>query len=344
MRTNQHTGGAGIVSRIPNNIIRGGVINREAMYRQLVDNGSLREDETRQIDEALVRVARRDLIAVGDLRAAGLIYPLNNIGKTTYEYDRVTPVGKAKQSMSILSLGDRDLVSFSRASVPIPVTASQFMLDARHRAAGTTMGQPVDLTNLEEHTRSVAEGMEDTLTNGSDEITLNGQALYGYTNFPDRHELSYSDTEWDQISGDPQAAVTDVLAARTALRDDGFTGPYVVYVPSNYDGVLEEDYKAFSERTLRERLLQIDGIAAVKVLPALPSSVVLVVQMTSSVVQWADAQDITTVTWDLYGGLATEWAVLNVGAPALKTAFARAPLSQGVLPPLVQSSGIAMIA
>jgi hypothetical protein len=68
---------------------------------------------------------------------------------------------------------------------------------------------------------------------------------------------------------------------------------------------------------------------------------VLMVQMTQSVAVWASGQDITSITWDQYGGLASSWAVMNVGAPALKVSYAREPLSMGVLPVLSESSGIA---
>jgi len=332
-----------ILSRIPRTFLRDGVINRRAMYEALVENDTLREDETREIEEALTRVARRDLVAVADLRQMGLTVDLRNIGVTTYEFDRVSPVGEATQSMSILNLGERDLVTFSRTAIPVPVTASQFMLDARRSAAGTTLGEPVSLTNVEEHTRSVAEKLEDTLVNGSD-VVLGSNDLPGYTNFSSREQLSFSDVAWNDISGAPEAAVTDVLAMRSALRDNGFTGPYVLYIPSNFDGTIDEDYKSESDRTLRERLLSINGVEQVKVLPSLADDNVLLVQMTRSVVQAAVGQDITTVTWDEMGGLANYWAILAVMTFALKVAAARAPLASGTLPSLTTACGIAHLA
>lgn len=336
----QTLGGGGLISRIPRGFIRDGVVNRRAMYQTLVENNTLREDETREIEEALIRVARRDLRAVADLRGAGLTVNLRNIGVTSYEFERVSPVGEATQSMSILNLGDRDLVEFAITAVPVPVTSSQFRLDARHQAAGTTRGEPVSLTNVEEHTRSVAEKLEDTLVNGSD-VVMGANGLPGYTNFSSREHLSFSSDAWPAISGDLQPAVTDVLAMRQELRDNGFTGPYRLYIPSNFDGTIDEDYKDESDRTLRERLMQINGVEAIEVLPSLADDNVLLVQMTRSVVQGAVGQDITTVTWDEMGGLAGNWAVMAVMSFALKAAHARAPLSNGTLPALTTAAGIA---
>lgn len=314
--------------------------SRAAMYRELVENRILRPDATREIEATVVRVARRDLRAVGDVINAGLSRGLGKgIGATTYEFDRIAPVGKATQSMSIRNLGDRDLVEFQRTAIPVPVTASQFGLDARQTAAD----EDVDITNVEEHTRAVMEMLEDTLVNGSD-VVLGANTLPGYTNFGCREQLSYIDGPWTGVSFSLTTAVADVLAMRSALRANGFSGPYVLGVPQNYDGLLDSDFKELGDRTLRERVLAIDGIEAVNVYPALADSEVLLIQLTSSVVQRAVGQEVTVVTWDDLGGLATNWAVLGVMTFALRCAFARAPLSQGVLPPLTMASGIAHLA
>jgi uncharacterized linocin/CFP29 family protein len=309
------------------------------MYRYLVENNTLREDQTREIDEALTRVSRRDLVAVADLRSQSKALG-KGIGATTYEFDRTSPVGEATQGMSILDLGERDLVNFARTAIPVPVTASQFRLDARHQAAGQGMGEGVDVTNVEEHTRAVAEKLEDSLVNGSD-VVLGGNALPGYTNLSCRDQVSFSSAAWSALTPPSLgAAVTDVLTMRSNLRNDGFSGPYNLYLPANFDGVIDDDYKAESDRTLRERLLAIDGISQIKVLPSLPDSEVLLVQMTRSVAELAVGQDITTVTWDEMGGLATNWAILAVMTFALKCANARAPLAQGTLPALTTAAGI----
>jgi uncharacterized linocin/CFP29 family protein len=316
------------------------VRNRREMWQFYAENNTLREDSTREIDEALVRVARRDLIGVADL--SGMRKSLDNgVGTTEYGYDKIAPVGKATRSMSILDHGDRDLVTFSRTVIPVPVISSQFRMDARQLAAGRGMGQSVDLSNIEEHTRSVAESAEDTLFNGAPEIVLNGNALEGYTNFSCRTSITIG-TAWDSLTaGSIAGAVTDVLNAWQALQDDGFTGPYILYVPSTWAAVLEEDYKAESERTLRERILAIQGITAIKVSGTLPADNAVLVQMTRSVVEYPLGQELTVVTWDEFGGLASNWIILTVGTFALKCANARAPLSQGVLPALTTAAGIA---
>ena len=317
-------------------------IDRRVLYSYLVENNILREDATREIEDTLIGVARRDLVAFADARRFSV--PLDKgIGAKEFGFDRIAPVGQARQGMSILDLGDRDLVTYGRTVIPVPVTASQFRLDARDLTAGRRgIGPSIDLTNLEEHTRAVAETMEDTLVNGS-AVNLGANTLPGYTNLSCREQITTTGA-WSALTPPNFAgAITDVLTAKAALAANGFTGPYILYVPSDFDAILEEDYKAESDLTVRRRILAIDGIEAVKVCATLPASEVLLVQMSRSVVEIAVGQDLTTVTWDELGGMAQNWAVLFVGAPALKCANARAPLSAGVLPALTTAAGIAHI-
>ena len=325
---------------LPRGFMRNGVIDQDVIWNELVENNVLREDSTVEIEEAMVGVARRRLRAVADLRASNLTVNLRDVGVTSWEYDKIAPVGEATQSMSILNLGDRDLVDVSRTSIPVPVTASQFEMDARLRAAGDRMGTSMSLVNVEEHTRSVAEKLEDTLVNGSD-VVLGTNVLQGYTDFTCRQQASFSNVAWDASGFTGSDAVTDVLALRTLLRDDGFSGPYVLYIPSNFEAVIDEDFKSESDRTTRDRLLAIEGVTDVRVLPTLPDDNVLLVEMSRSVVEMAIGQDLTVVTWDIYGGLGTRWAILGVITFGLKCANTRAPLRQGTLPALTTGSGIA---
>lgn len=319
-------------------------INRRAMNQALIENNTLREDQAREIDMTVTRVSRRDLVAVSDLVNGGLARNLEKgVGATEYAFDRISPVGQATQGMSILDLGEDDLSNFTRTVIPVPVTASRFSLDARHLMGGQGVGDSIDMVNIEEHTRAVSEEIEDTLVYGSS-VVLGGNSLPGYTNHGSVDTQSFSGSHWnDQTAGAHSAALADVLAMRTGLRDVGFTGPYGLYVSPNFDGTLDDDFKANGDRSLRDRLLAVEGIQFVKVLPTLADDHALLVQMTRSVVEWALGQPTTTVTWDTHGGLGHHWAILHVGAPAIRVAAARAPLSNGTLPTLSTAVGVSYL-
>lgn len=290
-------------------------IDRQRMYNELVRNDLIREEVATEIEETLVRVARRDLMAVARLRAAGLDTPTENgVRTTTWEFENLGSMEDIEETMSLLALGDRDQADYELDAVPVPVFAKPFQLDQRGNAEG------VSQVNIEEAERRVIDRMEEVLTNGG-RVVVGGNDVTGYTNHAPRDTVTLN-TVWTTLQTDDNldAAVADVLTMRSNLRDNGFGGPYDLQLPPNYDGLIDDDYKAESDRTLRERLLAIDGIRNVFINPKLANDNVLLVQMTSSVVEMPVGQDITTVTWDVMGGLATNWVVLFVGSFALKTA------------------------
>lgn len=329
--------GLGGLGAIPRDVVRNGRVDRELVYRTLVDNGVLREDQTREIDDAVVQVTGRSLVAVADLQANNLTRPIaGGIGVTSLEYDRIGAVGPAAQHMSIIALGDRDRATYGRTAVPVPATSSQFEMDARELSAGGG----VDLANVDAHTAAVSEKLELTLVCGSD-IKLGQNGLFGYTNIDCRHQASFLNGPWGTSGATP---VADLLAARQTLRDNGHNGPLIVYVAPNLDANLDDDFKAESDRTTRERLLALEGVSQVKVLPSLPDDEVLVVQMTRDTVEMRTAQEIAPITWDLYGGLLTRWAIIHVGTFTIKCGWARTPQQcGGALPTLTTSTGIVHI-
>lgn len=330
--------GLGGLGAIPRELERNRQLDRALLYQTLVENGVLREDQTKEIDDAVVQVTGRSLVAVGDLEANGLTRPIaGGIGVTSLEYDRIGAVGPAAQHMSIIALGDRDRVTYGRTAVPVPATSSQFEMDARELAAGGG----VDLANVEAHSRAVAEKLELTLVCGSD-IKLGQNGLFGYTNIECRHQVSFTNGAWGNSGATP---VADLNAGRQVLRDNGHTGPIIVYIAANLDTTLEEDFKAESDLTLRQRLLALDNISQIKVLPSLPDDEILMVTMTRDTVEMRTAQQITPITWDLYGGLLTRWAIIHVGTFTIKCGWARPPQQcGGALPALTTSTGIVHLA
>lgn len=293
-------------------------VDREHMYRYLAANDLLPTDVTREIEDTFIEVARRELVGVSDLQNAGLVADLGSIGITQYEFERLNAMSAATQSMSIEDM-DEDRVEFDLDAVPVPVTRKGFRLSQRVTALGSTRGASVAQVHVSESTRQVTEKLEDSLTNGGDAV-IGGNSMPGYTNFSARQTVGFNDVEWSSTT-DLQNALDDTLDMKDALVANGFDGPYVLYVPSNWDTTVEDDYNPQAgNQTLRDRIMSITGIDEVKVLPSLADSNAVLVQMTPDVVQIAQGQDITTVTWDIHGGLAQRWLVLGVMSFALKRA------------------------
>ena len=82
---------------------------------------------------------------------------------------------------------------------------------------------------------------------------------------------------------------------------------------------LRDDFKANSDKTILERLLQIDSLTAIRSSSKLTGTNVVLVQLTSDVIDLPVGQDITTVEWDTKGGLSMHFKVMAAMAPRIKS-------------------------
>ncbi len=274
----------------------------------------LRKDEWIRVDEAVVRVARSNLGAITDLRNAGLVRNLGSIGVMLDQFEKVTEVDEAEQNMTGIAPGQRDLPEYTLATVPIPVTFRDFQVNIRTLEASRTRGAAMDTVTAEMCTRRVTEKLDDMVFNGS-VIQVDGAVIFGYTTHPDRQTGTLG-ADW---TVDQTVIVDDVVAMITALETINYRGPYVLYVPVNFKSVLRNDYSTLKgDRTFEERLLAIEEITAINSTVSLTDEVVLV-QLTSDVVDLSVGQDITTVEWDEMGGLVSNFKIMAALAPRVKS-------------------------
>jgi len=274
----------------------------------------LRKDEWIRVDEAVVRVARSQLGAITDLRNAGLVRNLGSIGVMLDQFEKVTEVDVAEQNMTGIAPGQRDLPEYTLATVPIPVTFRDFQVNIRVLEASRTRGAAMDTVTAEMCTRRVTEKLDDMVFNGST-IQVDGATILGYTTHTDRTTGSIG-TAWTTAT---TSIIADVVAMISALEAKNYRGPYILYVPVDYKSELRNDYStAKGDRTFEERILAIEEIQAVNSTTSLTAEIVLV-QMTSDVVDLSVGQDITTVEWDEMGGLVSNFKIMAALAPRVKS-------------------------
>ncbi len=281
-------------------------------------NDLLRKEEWERLDEALVRVAEERLNGIADLRSAGLVRNLGSLGVLIDQFEKVSEFTPAQQDMDIVTEGEEDTAAFELVSVPIPITHKSFRVTARHLAASRTIGAPIDVTNSELATRQVIEKLEDTLFNGGD-VVVGGNVIFGYTTHPDRNTGTLTAAWTDAALRD---ILRDVINMTNALESANYPGPYILYTPIPYFSELKDDYKADSERTFLERILAIANISAVNPTGALVGDQVVMVQMTSDVVDLSIGADLQTVEWQAMGGLIERFKVMAAMAPRVKSDFA----------------------
>ncbi|OFY64763.1 MAG: hypothetical protein A2Y71_06225 [Bacteroidetes bacterium RBG_13_42_15] len=107
---------------------------------------------------------------------------------------------------------------------------------------------------------------------------------------------------------------------KQASINDRFYGPWMLYIPTAYETVLDADYNAQTPgTTIRERILKIDGIKGVKVVDRLTADNVLLVQMTSNVVRLVQGIGLQNVEWQTEGKFVTKYKVLTIQVPQIRS-------------------------
>ena len=281
-------------------------------------NATLRKDEWKKLDEAIVAIARDRLTGYSDLLSRGLTYTIaNGLGTTILESENVSDFGDAELSMDGVTKSDNDIVNYEVVGIPMPLLHKSYQISVRKLAASRNRGEALDTTQAELSTRKIAEKQETMLFNGSSSFAYGGYTIYGYTDFPERQTVSMG-TDWATDTG--ANIIADVLSAKQKAINAGQFGPYVVYIPTNFETKMDQDYStAKGDNTIRDRILKIEGIQDVKVADKLTASNVVMVQMTSDNVRADIGLPLTNVQWDDLGGMITKFKVMTITVPELRT-------------------------
>lgn len=279
---------------------------------------TLRKDEWKEFDEVLIEEAAIRLRGVADLIGAGLVKTVaNGMGKTVYEYEKVTDMGSATTSMDGLSRTENDLVEFMLNGLPLPITHKDFFINLRKLMASRERGEALDTTQVRIAGRVVAEATETMLFSGGK--TFGGLPIYGYLTHPNRIvSVHFSDDVWSAASVDGADIIKDVLAGIAALEAQRFYGPYWVYVPSGYSTKLEEDFKANGSQTIRQRILSIDRVQKLTVADKCTDGHVIVMQPTMEVACMVEGEALQTIQWDVQGGFQINFKAFTINVPLIR--------------------------
>ncbi len=281
-------------------------------------NDTLRKDEWIQFDEKLIPIAQQRMNAVGDLLSRGLRHNVpNGMGTTVIEWETVDETRDAEISMDGLTRAQSDTVNYVLQSVPLPITHRDFYINLRTLEASRQRGEALDTTNMELATRKVSERLETTLIAGASAYAFGGGTIRGYLDHPNRNTVSLP-LAWDNSGITGELILADVISLINAAHTDRMFGPYVMYVPTLYWIALLEDFKANSDKSIIERLREVPFLEEIKVADFLTADNILMIQMTSDVVDMVVGQGITTVQWETQGGFQVNFKVMALMVPRIK--------------------------
>lgn len=280
-------------------------------------NDVLRREDWLLYDRTVIDVTRARLVGVADLLSAGLRFDLTNpLGTTMIQYEKMSDMTPARTDMSGLTEGERDRLDFSLVGLPVPITHKEFQINIRALAASRNGGQPLDTTQAQVASRRVNDALEDMLFNGVN-ITAGGGTIYGYTTAPGRNTGSLT-ANWATATGDQ--VIADILTMIGALQADNMFGPYMIYTDVASYVHLLADFKTNSDKSILSRLLEIPLIGGIKSTTRL-SNEVLMIQMTSDVVDLVVGFQPTPVMWESHGGMMINCKVMAIMVPRVKSDY-----------------------
>lgn len=280
--------------------------------------GTLRKDEWIQYDTAVVEIARSRLVGVADLVSRGLTYNLPNaLGTTRLEWEKISDMDPAVITMSGISESENDRVVYDLEGLPIPIIHKDFNINVRVLEASRKTGLPLDVTQAQVAARKVSEIIETTLFRGATVLGATNP-IYGYTSAPYRNTGNLSGL-WGSANG--EQIVKDILDMVKMLTDDNMYGPYVLYVPNSAYVHFGDDYKSESDKTIRQRIMEMPEISGIRMSKDLSDSEVLLIQMTRDTVDMVNGLTPTTVEWESHGGFVVHFKILAIMIPRIRNDY-----------------------
>ena len=290
---------------------------------------------------SIIRTAYRErLRAWSDLTAAASYGGFDGMSTMVLEYQTMSDPGEAVVDFDGMTEGRADQPLFKLEGLPLPITHSDFWFSERMLAISRKNGTPLNTRMAEAAGRRVAEMIEKTLIGTVTGPQMGTQAagaagiaygrspkVYGYTNHPARVTKTNL-TAPTAVGWKPGTTLDDVLAMIELLKDRNLFGPYMLYHSTDWDQYMDGDYYALATsgmaaptQTLRQRLRQIEDIKDVRRLDFLKASTnpytLILVQMTSDVVQAVNGMDITTIQWPSHGGQRINFKVMAIQVPLI---------------------------
>lgn len=280
---------------------------------------TLRKDEWINLEDAILEAARERLVIVDDLMAKGLTYNVGGLGTIISEWEEGSEMTDAEITMDGESGSDKDRQNFDLAGVPVPVIQKEFKIGQRMLMASRTRGAGLDVTQGVEAARAIARTSESMIFNGA-AITTGGYSIPGLRTFSGR--ATYTISDWSNAGTSNETILAEILAMiELAETQERRFGPFNLYIPATYSSRFREDFKANSDKTLMQRVLEVDAIDSVRVSDVLPTNNVILLEMDRGVIDLAIASDITTVQWQSGSGWTNHFQSFASWVPRIKQDF-----------------------
>lgn len=291
------------------------LLNNGMNLSSLRTNATLRYDEWKELDTAVINAFELRLNGIADLRSRGLTKTLGGMGVLVSMYNRLSQMSAAEMSMWASTDAEQGRVLADLVSIPVPVFFKEFQLDIRFIDSWRRGGGSIDTEQATAAGRVVAEKMEEVLFNGNTTV-YGGMPIYGYRTHPSRNTTSGSD--W----GTATNIYANITTMINGLIADGAPGPFVLYLHTDQyvqTLAISDTTRALNE--MQVALANIPGLESIKFSDKMTAGEAVMVSMDPMTVDLAVAEDLMPVEWESQGGLTTHYRAMTVAVPRVKADY-----------------------
>lgn len=257
----------------------------------LVGNATtLPKDVWGEWDREAVEIQREMLVVFNDLSSA-VQMPMP-IGKLIHYFQTVSDSGQVNVSLDGRSKARTDQPVMDYHGTPLPIIDSTFGYGWRQVEAARSEGFQLDSAGRANAMYKVAEKLEDIALNGDSSIVVGGAPLYGLRNHPRRNTRTTGVT-LNGATGDQW--MTEVRGLLRELHDVNFKVPATIYL--NWDDwfyASNTDFKANGDKTIAQRVREIEGVREVVPADKVPANEMLAVVKNRRVLQVLNGMPMTT--------------------------------------------------
>lgn len=287
----------------------------------LVTNSLLTRDEWIELDQAVVRMARVRGGAMMRLIEYDLTRTLGGLGTMVSEWHVASERPLADATMDGRSRGNRDRSDKKLYGTPVPIVFSEYTISARELAATRASGSQLDTHEAEEAAQAVAEKCDTMFFSGESNIVVGGSTIPGVTTITGRTTDTAANFGGGDFGteGNGRKTLVGMISALAAKR---YHGPFGVWVANTQYNQLLTRHTDGSGQMELETCQTIPQVAFIDRSDYLSDGVVVMVQMTSNVVDLATAQELTNLEWSSGDGLELMFKVMKAAVHRLKTDYA----------------------
>ena len=234
-------------------------------------------DSWKEIDKAVMGYQKGYKTAFNDVLNAGLTKDISMYSKL-FSSQKLGSTGNATVDMDGVSNRDVDSPTFDNDTIPMYIVHKDFEISWRNKPLfGTdvygkgSLGIEWDDTMMSEGIDKIEKKHENIIFNGYSQ-PYNSSYIYGYCNFTNRNQvdLTYdwtnSSTTAANIYDDVKEMWKDCFSENKQQYTDG-----ILYVRPSAFVRFNEYVDDYYTKTLRDLVLELEGVEAVKVTDELPS-------------------------------------------------------------------------